>query len=1143
LLVFASVLPLLGLGLVREYWAYQAERDAIRQGLMTIARGVAVSVQRDLLLRTSVLETLAMSPTLRSDDLTPFSQEAAAFLRREPASAMLGLVAPDATLIRAYGAPEAALTGKSVHTATASGHQVFDTGASLVTDLHVGHRTGLLAFSVDVPVLKDGQVAYDLFLRLRPEAMADLVTHLDLPPGRVVAIADSNGVVVARVPNGDQYVGHPIVPALWAQIQARSEGATDVPTLEGTPAIGAFAHVAPFNWAVTVGAPEAMMTAALHAAILHSLEDGGFVLAAALILATFAARRITDPITQLRRLAERGDLPDAAEPAGTGLAETDSVARVLLAAAAERRAAAAALAESEQRFRSLFERSPSGSILVDPDTTQVIDCNEAAASFVGYTVAAFRQVRLSDIAIGTSPDRMRAVIQSVLQGQVHRYETRVRGKQGERDLLVAVAPIRVAGRTLILVSQLDVTELRAAEVGLRVNEERLELARQGASLGIWDWDIANDVLVWSDHQWHLHELDAQPGGPTPHVWRAALDPQDRDRVSSEIALTVKQPGRVFATEYTVRLRDGGSRRLLARGQAIRDAKGRAGRLVGINMDVTARHEAELARDRLITLLKSEQSRLSEIIDILPVGVGIADRSGRFVLSNPAMRNAVGAVIPSLDGAAVARWIAHRSDGSPLPPADFPAARALRGDVVLPGQEFLFRSESGDQTWFRVSCVPLKWENGVVREVLAVLQNIDAERRLVALQQEANLRLEQRVKQEVTAREAAQQRAAQAERMQALGQIAGGIAHDFNNVLQAVAGGAALIEARFRDPDRVLRHARMIADAARRGASITSRLLAFARRGDLRAESVDAAPLLTDMAEVFSHTLGAGVVCKVDVPDGVPALLADRGQLETVLVNLATNARDAMPSGGELLLSAAAEVVDADGPPHPAGLSPGAYVRLTIGDTGTGMDAAVLAHVTEPFFTTKEPGKGTGLGLAMAKGFVEQSGGRMSIDSQPNQGTRISLWLPRADVPDGATVRLARSSALSPAAPCVLLVDDDPIVRAVLAASLEDCGYLVLTADGASPALALLDRQERIEILVTDLTMPAMDGVSLIKAAQALRPNLPAVLLTGNAGDGATLAFGGAISGTFTLLRKPVTGAELADRIGGLLESRRLQRSR
>jgi len=546
----------------------------------------------------------------------------------------------------------------------------------------------------------------------------------------------------------------------------------------------------------------------------------------------------------------------------------------------------------------------------------------------------------------------------------------------------------------------------------------------------------------------------------------------------------------------------------------------------------------MARDRLIWMLETERSRLSDIIEALPVGVGIVDAAGQVVLGNGVMKRLNGPALQSMSVAPLGAWIAHDPNGNRLASEDFPIQRALRfGETTLPGVEFLFRDEDGAETWIRVGSIPLRWEDGQVQEALAIFQDIDAEKRLLDIQQQINARLEQRVREEMAAREAAQRRAAHVERMHALGQIAGGIAHDFNNVLQAVSGGAALIERRPHDVERVLRNARMVLDAARRGAAITSRLLAFSRRGDLRAENVDAAALLTDMAEVLTHTLGGSVVCAVDVTPGLPPLFADRGQLETVLVNLATNARDAMPSGGTLTLAADTEIVSA-GLEHLAGLVPGSYVRIVVSDTGSGMDSAVLSRVTEPFFTTKEPGKGTGLGLAMAKGFVEQSGGSLSIDSVVGRGTRIILWLPCAR--SGAKIAAATATADGTWSdkPRVLLVDDDAIVRDVLSLSLEDAGYAVWAADSGAAALTLLASGERVDIIVSDLTMPAMDGLTLIRMAQERRRNLPAVLLTGYAGDGATLAVGGAISGTFSLLRKPVSGTQLVDRINALLESRK-----
>jgi signal transduction histidine kinase len=412
-------------------------------------------------------------------------------------------------------------------------------------------------------------------------------------------------------------------------------------------------------------------------------------------------------------------------------------------------------------------------------------------------------------------------------------------------------------------------------------------------------------------------------------------------------------------------------------------------------------------------------------------------------------------------------------------------------------------------------------------------------------------LETRVQEEVAARQAAQARAAHSERLQALGQLAGGIAHDFNNVLQAVSGALRLIARRPGDEPGVLRIAQLAIEATERGAAITRRLLAFGRRADLRAEAIDPAPLLRDLREILVHTLGVEIEVRVDASHELPPLLADRSQLETSLINLATNARDAMPDGGTLTFAAVQEIVPHAAAPspderhrtHPAGLVPGRYIRLSVEDTGTGMDAATLARASEPFFTTKKDGVGTGLGLAMTKGFTEQSGGGIRVESSPGAGTTITLWFPEAtsEATGGAGAEVGRDGR-APAAgeadrPRILLVDDDAAVRHVLAIELADGGYAVTPATSGTEALALLDDGETFAALVTDLSMPEIDGLTLIRAAQERRPGLPAVLLTGYAGDGASLAVGGALSGTFTLLRKPVSGVQLTDRLSSLLMER------
>ena len=386
------------------------------------------------------------------------------------------------------------------------------------------------------------------------------------------------------------------------------------------------------------------------------------------------------------------------------------------------------------------------------------------------------------------------------------------------------------------------------------------------------------------------------------------------------------------------------------------------------------------------------------------------------------------------------------------------------------------------------------------------------------------------------RERTEARLAHAQRMEALGQLAGGIAHDFNNVLQAVSGGLSLIQRRAGDPAAVKQLAGMATDAAHRGAAITGRLLAFARRDALRAEPVPPRLLLDALSEMLAHTLGVGITIQVLTDHDLPMLLADKGQLETVLVNLAINARDAMPYGGTLLLAADRETVS-DPKAHPAELAEGRYLRLRVSDTGTGMDAATRARASEPFFTTKPLGQGTGLGLAMARGFVHQSGGGFLIESVLGQGTTVTLWFPEVVVgvttPDGMTPSKAPVPARSVRAR-VLVVDDDSMVRELLVHEMREQGYDVSYAGDGLEGLARLDEGEGVDLLVSDFAMPGMNGLTLIQEARRRQPALPVLLLTGFADATVRLAMEGAALDNTALLRKPVPSVALVECVEALL---------
>ena len=548
----------------------------------------------------------------------------------------------------------------------------------------------------------------------------------------------------------------------------------------------------------------------------------------------------------------------------------------------------------------------------------------------------------------------------------------------------------------------------------------------------------------------------------------------------------------------------------------------------VELDEVARalRDGIAARGAMEAALRESEAELRAAIDLSPQVPWTADPAGRLLDVSERIGTLTGIPPGQLrDG-----WldIVH--------PEDRAGVEAAWNRSVSTGEpydhEFRLRLADGGWNWFRTRAAARRDAAGRVVRWYGATEDVDARRTAVDGLQRLTDELETRVETEAAAREAAQNRLNQAQRLQALGQLAGGVAHDFNNMLQVVGGALALIQRRPDDAARVARLAATAEDATERGAAITGRLLSLTRQGTLRAGPVEPLALLSDMASVLSHTLGAAIAIQVAAAPDLPPLLADRRQLETALINLAANARDAMPGGGRLTLSADLEF-------DPRDLSmevlPGAFIRIEAADTGHGMDAQTLARASEPFFTTKDVGRGTGLGLAMARGFVEQSGGGLRIESAPGRGTTVALWLPCA--PGTA----AAPGTEPPRAPRrrgrVLLAEDDPSVRATLVEQLQELGFRVLAAADGAAALTLLMGGAEVAMLVSDLTMPGMDGVALIRAAQRMRPGLPAILLTGYAGGGAALDAAEGLDGPVSLVGKPVSASQLADRIATVVERR------
>ncbi|NQW51007.1 MAG: response regulator, partial [Rhodospirillales bacterium] len=393
---------------------------------------------------------------------------------------------------------------------------------------------------------------------------------------------------------------------------------------------------------------------------------------------------------------------------------------------------------------------------------------------------------------------------------------------------------------------------------------------------------------------------------------------------------------------------------------------------------------------------------------------------------------------------------------------------------------------------------------------------------------------ERLREEQIRRAAVEESLRQSQKMTAVGQLTAGIAHDFNNLLTGIGGAIDLVGRRLPQPTpEIVRFLDLARTGVARAATLTQRLLAFSRQQPLQIEAVDANRLVTGMSELLRRTLGETVQIETVLSGGLWRATADSAQLEAAVLNLAINARDAMPGGGTLTIETANARLDDAYAAANAEVTPGQFVMIAVSDTGTGMDQQTIARAFEPFFTTKERGQGTGLGLSMSYGYIKQIGGHLKIYSELGQGSTVKVYLPRTQAEAGTSPELAAMvSVAAGAGPVVLVVEDDPVVREFAVAACRECGCTVHEAGDGEQALRLLDKHGDIQILFTDVGLPGgMNGRQLAGAAVARRPDLKVLYTTGYTAN--AIVHHGVIDAGVNLLGKPFSVSALAAKFKGM----------
>jgi signal transduction histidine kinase/CheY-like chemotaxis protein len=415
------------------------------------------------------------------------------------------------------------------------------------------------------------------------------------------------------------------------------------------------------------------------------------------------------------------------------------------------------------------------------------------------------------------------------------------------------------------------------------------------------------------------------------------------------------------------------------------------------------------------------------------------------------------------------------------------------------------------------------------------RELQQRRRAEADLQALNANLEERVNTEVERRAVAEDALRQAQKMEAVGQLTGGVAHDFNNLLTVIMGGLDTIKrSKPTDHARIARAADMALQGAQRAASLTGRLLAFSRRQPLEPKPVELNALVREMTELLHRTLGEQIELEGVLAPRLWMVEADQNQLESAILNLAVNSRDAMPEGGKLTIETVNTALDESYAATDAEVIPGQYVMISISDTGTGIPKEVLPRVFEPFFTTKETGRGTGLGLSMVYGFVKQSGGHVTVYSEQGHGTTVKLYFPRY-VGDATAMTGAPELPIptSSEGEIILVVEDNDDVRAYSTMILSELGYAVLEARDAETALSLLRTGQRVDLLFTDVVLPGKTGKVLADAAAELRPGLKVLFTTGYSRN--AIVHQGRLDAGVNLITKPFTFEQLAARVRDLLD--------
>ena len=755
---------------------------------------------------------------------------------------------------------------------------------------------------------------------------------------------------------------------------------------------------------------------------------------------------------------------------------------------------------SPQLLHAVLEGSLDAMLLSD-DEGRYVDANTAACRLFGMSRDELLRRKVTDFQSSDTREPGEIWRHFLDVGRLEGQTVMTRPDGGRRILEVKGTANVAPGLHLSVLR--DLTERVEAEERLRDNQTVLESAQVLARVGTW---VRNADGTTTRSPEHARICGGCPGeaATTLEDHLRIVHPDDREQVRRKHKEALER-GETYANEYRIVRPDGEVRWIESYATTVPAGGAHPARTVGAIQDVTDRR-------RLVDELRTGEQRYRRLLDAISDGVLLIAPDGRITLANRHMADMLGCTVDELIGASTFSFLQEEDHGT----ATARLERRRRG--LSDRYVGRMKRKDGSVLHVAVQADPIVDAKGQIEGTVSVIEDL-SERLAV---KEVRGRLAQ-----------TEEQLRQAQKMEAIGVLAGGVAHDFNNILSVILSYTELLRDDLAAGDPKRADLDEIHKAGVKAATLTRQLLAFSRKQVLRPRVLDLNETLTGTEKLLRRLLGEDIELVLETAPGLGRVHADGGQIEQVVMNLVVNARDAMPRGGALTIRTA-DVEIGCGSSTQLGMPPGPYVCVEVTDNGCGMDAATQARIFEPFFTTKEAGKGTGLGLSTVFGIVEQSGGRVTVASEPERGTTFSVYLPRHREEPAAVEDALPSSASLAGTETVLLVEDDDQVRRVVVSTLRRQGYeLLVAADGVEALRLMEERDGPVHLMLTDVVMPRMSGRDLAETLKTRHPGMRVLFMSGYTQD--AMLRHGVSDGSLAFVQKPVTPEVLATRVRQALD--------